>query len=186
MGFEELAAEIERNAEAESKKIINTAQKNAEKIVEAAQKSAEESIKKAKAEIAAVVKQENAERATSARLSAKKIISEAKEDAVEASLEEVWKEFKAQATRKGTYQQLLSRLIEEGIRELGTRDVVVLVRDEDRHLVAGYRLAKLPDEYSGGAIIESANGKIRVNKTLEEMFAKKKDTLRKAIYEKLF
>jgi vacuolar-type H+-ATPase subunit E/Vma4 len=63
---------------------------------------------------------------------------------------------------------------------------VVFVRDEDRPLVQGYRLAKLPSEFSGGAIIETSDGKIRVNKTLEEVFSQKKSEIRKQIYDRLF
>ncbi|MEM4554880.1 MAG: V-type ATP synthase subunit E family protein [Candidatus Anstonellaceae archaeon] len=186
MGFEELAQQIHKNAEAEGRKIIHAAEKNAEKIVEEASKNAEESLKKAKAEAAAIVKQEHAERITSAKLAAKKIISEAKDDAVEAAVEEVWKEFVAAATKKSTYPALLSKLVQEGLSELGAKEAVLYVRDEDRNLVSGYKLAKLPPEYAGGVIVESADGKVRVNKTLDEMFLRKKDWLRKQIYEKLF
>ncbi|MEM4348351.1 MAG: V-type ATP synthase subunit E [Candidatus Anstonellaceae archaeon] len=186
MGFEELAQQIQKNAEAEGRRIIHTAQKNAEKIVEAASKNADENLKKAKAEAAALVKQEHAERVTSAKLAAKKIISEAKDDAVEAAVQEVWKEFVATATKKSTYPSLLAKLVQEGLKELGTKEAVLYVRDEDRYLVSGYQLAKLPSEYAGGVIVESTDGKVRVNKTLDEIFLRKKDWLRKQIYEKLF
>ena len=74
----------------------------------------------------------------------------------------------------------------EGVRELGTASATVYVRDEDRALVTGYKLAKLPSEYSGGAILESPDGKVRVNKTLEDTFAQKKLQLKKQIYDKMF
>jgi vacuolar-type H+-ATPase subunit E/Vma4 len=35
-------------------------------------------------------------------------------------------------------------------------------------------------------IVESKDGKVRVNKTLEEVFAQKKPALRKEIYDRLF
>jgi vacuolar-type H+-ATPase subunit E/Vma4 len=186
MGFDELAGELHKNADAEGKKIIHAAQRNAAKIVETAQEKAEETVKGARKDMAAAIKQETAERITSAKLTAKKIVDEARDDAVEAALHDAWREFKTNSLKKATYPALLSRLIEEGVKELGSGEATIYVRDEDRPLVQGYRLAKLPSEYSGGVIVESANGKIRVNKTVEEIFSQKKSSLRKEIYDKLF
>lgn len=186
MGFEELISELHKQSEAEGKKIISAAEKGAEKIQEQSREKTEESLRAAKKEAAAYVKQESSERITSARLSAKKLVDEARDEAVEASLRQVWQKFRSDSLGKGTYGDLLNRLIKEGMRELGSTDATVYVRDEDRSLASGFRLGKLPAEYSGGAIIESSNGKIRVNKTLEETFAQKKGALRKQIYDKLF
>lgn len=186
MGFEELAGELHRNAEAEGKKIISAAQKNAHKAEAEAQLKAEESLRTAKKEAQSYARQEAGERLTSAKLAAKKITDEAKDDAVGGSLHQVWGAFKQNSLRKSAYPQLLQKLIAEGLRELGANEAVLYVRDEDKPLVSGYRTARLPQQYSGGAILESANGKIRVNKTLEEAFAQKKEGLRKKIYDKLF
>ena len=186
MGFEELAVELHKNAEAEGKKLIAAAEKNARKTEEDAQGKAEEMLRTAKKEALSYAKQESAERLTSAKLTAKKIVDEARDDAVEGSLHQVWNAFKSSSLKKATYPALLQKLIGDGIRELGPGDAIVYVRDEDKPLVSGYRVAKLPAQYSGGAILESANGKIRVNRTLEEAFAQKKEEMRKKIYDKLF
>ncbi len=186
MGFEELISELHKHSEAEGKKLVAEADRNASKIEGEAKEKADESLRAAKKEASAFVRQESSEKITSAKLAAKKIVDEARDDAVEASLKQVWLQFKSDSLRKATYPQLLERLVKEGIRELGTQDAVVSVRDEDRQLVSGYRASKLPSEYSGGAIVESANGRIRVNKTLEEVFSQKKGELRKQIYDKLY
>ncbi len=186
MGFDELAGELHKSADAEGRKTIHAAQRNAAKIVEAAQEKAEETVKSAKKEVAAAIKQESAEHVTSAKLSAKKIVDDARDEAVEAALQDIWKLFRSNALRKSTYPALLSALIRDGMRELGSGEATVYVRDEDRPLVSGYRLAKLPAQYCAGAIVETANGKIRVNKTLEEIFSQKKGDLKKEIYDKLF
>lgn len=186
MGFEELALELHKNAEAEGKKIVAAAEKGANKVEEEAREKAEEALREAKKEAHAYAKQESGERLTSAKLAAKKTVESAKDEAVEGSLHQVWNAFKASSLRKGTYPQLLQKLISEGMKELGTGDAVIYVRDEDRGLVPGYKLAKLPPQYSGGAIIESANGKVKVNKTLEEAFEQKRSGLVKKIYDQLF
>lgn len=186
MGFEELAGELHRNAEAEGKKLIAAAERNAKKTEEEAQAKADELLRSSKKEAQSYAKQESSERLTSAKLAAKKTVDEARDDAVEGSLHQVWSAFKSASLRKGTYPQLMQRLIADGMKELGTNEAVVYVRDEDRQLVSGYRTAKLPPQYSGGAILESANGRIRVNKTLEEVFSQQKSSLRKKIYDRLF
>jgi vacuolar-type H+-ATPase subunit E/Vma4 len=186
MGFEELISELHKQAESEAAKAMRQAESSARKIEQEASAKADEAVRGAKSEAAQFAKQESSERLTSAKLAAKKILDEARDEAVEASLRHIWFQFKADSLHKGTYPQLLDGLVKEGLAELGTTDAVVYVRDEDRALVSGYQLSRLPPEYSGGAILESPNGRIRVNKTLEEAFSQKKGELRKMIYDKLF
>ena len=95
MGFEELASELQKSAESEGRKIIHAAERNAAKAAEAAQEKADGQLRQSKKEVAAAIKQESAERATSAKLAAKKIVDEARDDAVEASLHDVWKAFRS-------------------------------------------------------------------------------------------
>lgn len=185
MGFEDLAAELHKQAEAEGRKLLHSAEKSAMETEGQAHQKADELVRAAKKEASAYAKQESAERITSAKLSAKKITDEARDEAVEACLRQVWQQFKSDSLRK-SYPQLLERLVREGISELGFRDALLYVRDEDRGMVPGYRTAKLPQGYSGGVLLESADGKVRVNKTLEEAFAQKKSALRKQIYDRLF
>jgi vacuolar-type H+-ATPase subunit E/Vma4 len=186
MGFEDLASELHKSAEAEGRKLIHAAERSSEKFEAEAKEKAEEQLRAAKKEASTYSKQEASERITSAKLSAKKIVDEAREEAVEAALRQAWSQFKSDSLKKSNYPQLLDRLMREGASELGTKDAIAYVRDEDRQLVSGFKLAKLPPEYCGGAILESPNGRVRVNKTLEEVFAQKKTALRKEIYDKLF
>jgi len=187
MGFEELVSELSRNADAEGKKHLRAAEKNSEKIVEEAHEKADTIVKAAKKEATDLSKQESSERITSAKMSAKKMLDEARDEAVEKSLVQVWQKFKSSALGKSTYPALLNRLAREGMDEIGSEERPTLyIRDEDRPLVSGFSTKKLPPEYSGGVIVESANGRVRVNKTLEELFAQRKMQLRKQAYDKLF
>ncbi len=186
MGFEELASELHKGAEAESKKIAHASESEAKKIVKKAHNDAQAMLQQAKSDAAEFVKQESSEKLTSAKLSAKKIVDEAKSDAVEVSLKQVWQAFRENALLKENYPAILSRLIESGLSELGSRQAIVYVRDQDKELVQGFSTKSLPKQYSGGAIIESEDGKVRVNKTLEEIFSGKQPELRKKAYDKLF
>ena len=186
MGFEELATELHKGAEAEGKKIIHASEKNAEKIVEDAKGKAEEMVRAAKKEAAEFAKQEASERTTSAKLAAKKMVDEARDEAVEASMEQLWQKFKSDSMKKSVYPGLVVRLVAEGTSELGTGNATVYARSEDTPYIRADEVKKLPPEYCGGVIVESKDGKVRVNKTLEEIFAQKKPQLRKEIYERLF
>lgn len=186
MGFEELANELHKSADAEGKKIVHASQKSADRTVEEAKAKADELVRAAKKEASEFSKQESSERITSAKLAAKKMVDEARDEAVEASISQMWQRFKSDSMRKGTYPTLLEKLVREGMAELGSREATVYARDEDRGYLSGYPLKKLPAEYSGGVIVESASGKVRVNKTIDELFAEKKPELRKQIYDKLF
>ena len=185
MGFEELASELHKGADAEGRKIVHAAEKNAERIVDEAREKAEGALKNAKKDASEFARQESSERITSAKLASKKIVDEARDEAVEAAISQVWQKFRSESMKKG-YPALLDRLVKEGVSELGASKATVYARDEDRQLLRGYSTKKLPAEYSGGAIVESEDGKVRVNKTLEEIFSQKKPELRKQIYDRLF
>ena len=203
MGFEELATELQKGADAEGRKITNAAEKSAAKIVDEARGKAGEIIKVAKNEATEFAKQEASEKATSAKLAAKKMVDDARDEAVEASMKQVWQKFKSDSMKKAVYPGLLERLVKEGMEELGganfhgnlpalerssnsTSQAIVYARDEDHQYLQGFQFKKLPAEYCGGVIVESPNGKVRVNRTLEEVFAQKKPALRKDIYDRLF
>ena len=186
MGFEELTSELSKGADAEGKKIIHAAEKNAAKIVEDAKERAAATLLAAKKDAVEFARQEAAEKITSSKLAAKKMVDEAREEAVEASIGQAWQKFRTDSMKKSSYHGLLETLVKEGMAELGASQAVVYARDEDRQFLQGYQFKRLPQEFSGGVIVESQNGKVRVNKTLEEIFAQKKPQLRKDIYDRLF
>jgi len=186
MGFEELTSELHKGADAEGKKIVHAAEKNAARIVEDAKAKAAETLSAAKKEAAEFARQESAERITSAKLAAKKMVDEARDEAVEASISQAWGKFRSDSMKKSTYPEMLNALAKEGMAELGASQATLYVRDEDRQFLQGHQFKRLPQEYSGGVIVESQSGRVRVNKTLEEIFAQKKPALRKEIYDRLF
>ena len=147
MGFEELATELHKGADAEGKKIIHAAEKNAAKIEEDAKEKAEESLKAAKKDASEFARQEAAERITSAKLAAKKMVDEAREEAVEASISQAWNKFRSDSMKKPFYQSLLEALVKEGMAELGASQAIVYARDEDKQYLQGCQFKRLPQEY---------------------------------------
>jgi vacuolar-type H+-ATPase subunit E/Vma4 len=188
MGFEELTSELQKSADAEGKKIVRASERTAEKTIDDANEKARSLVDDARKEASALSKQETSERITSAKLAAKKMVDEARDEAVEKALESVWREFKANSLKKSAYPALFARLLKEAADELGDPRPTAYVRDEDKSLLSGsnYKSMRLSEEYCGGVILESSDGKVRVNRTLEEVFSQKKNELRKEIYQKLF
>ena len=58
----------------------------------------------------------------------------------------------------------------------------------DKSLIPALKGAKVVEDLHGfgGALLESADGKIRMDLTLETLFESRRDEIRKKIYEKLF
>jgi V/A-type H+-transporting ATPase subunit E len=186
MGLDSLKREIEREAEAEGRKILDDAERESRETVKGAEKGAKLKETDAEAEAQKLLASEKSERIVATRLEAKKIRADAKEEAIKESLGSVWKQFAALPKGK-EYPALLGRLVSDGTREIGA-GAKVYVRKEDRGLLKdmGADLAEKPIGCAGGAIIESADGKVRVDNTLEQLFEEKREEIRKEIYGRLF
>jgi V-type H+-transporting ATPase subunit E len=113
----------------------------------------------------------------------------AKEDALQAILEEARSKLKGVSGDKATYEKVLAGLIEEGLYSLMDDKVVVRVRESDVAVAekaveqaakqyeetAGKPVTIMVDktnylaaDSAGGVIVVSDNGKIDVDNTLEE------------------
>jgi vacuolar-type H+-ATPase subunit E/Vma4 len=184
MGLEDMRAEIRREAQNSAAEIEKKAQDEASETVRRAKEAASEKVKRAAEEAKAAVAEEKSESATAAILAAKKMLSEAREAAVEAALGGVWENLLAMRTSGSSYAGLLRRLAEQGCVELGTKRVRVLARAEDHKYLAGYKLEKA--ECAGGVIVETLDGSVRSDKSFEAIFSDYKDEMRKCLYEAMF
>ncbi len=180
MSLDKLKNELINEAKKEAKSITSKAEKDALKIVKEAEETAKKMIEDAKKQAKASVKAEERERIAAAKLKATRIISEAKNTAVENALKEVFNDF-VEVTRRKNYSKTLTRLINEGKKELGANSIV-FVNSKDKSKVKNARVIDI----LGGAIIASKNGRIRVNNSFESIFDSKKEELRKQIFIQLF
>ena len=187
MGLDNLVDEIMRSASGDAEQIEHETKEKCAQIMKDAELAAEQRLAKAKEDTQTAVGAEKSERIAAARLQAKKMIEGAHENAVNAVLDEIWHKTAARAKSKD-YNKMLKRLVENGAKELGRKDFVVMVNSRDRKAAKDMRfpLSEESAESEGGAVVLSADEKVRVDMTFEALFASKKDDLRKQIYTSLF
>jgi len=187
MGLDELKDEIMKKAHAQSQSMQDDANREADTIVSAAREEASAAVEKARREAQGMASDEADERVAAARLEAKKIIAEGREDAIEKAMDLVWHEVAAQKKSK-KYPQLLRSLVKSGAREIGRQDYVVKVNADDRKLLPDMKakISGAPIKCAGGAVIETSDHLVRVDNTLESIFASKKEQIRKELYREMF
>ncbi|MFH0971295.1 MAG: V-type ATP synthase subunit E [Candidatus Micrarchaeota archaeon] len=184
MGLETLKQELGRKTQSEvqrldaevrleARRIKEDAKKELQRRREAAQKEAEEFVEIEKMRIPA------------ARLKAKRILQDAKYQMVSEALGFTAQLLEKKTSNKREYEKLLEQLIGEGIRHLGTKQVVIMVRKQDIAFAKKFgKTAEL--DCAGGAIICSEDGRMRINNTFEALLEKNKEELEQHAFESMF
>jgi len=186
MAIEKLSAQIAQSAQEEAARIIHNANATGAEFLREAKSAAAKRMKSAAEEAREMVAAQRAERLAAAKLEAKKIIAHAQDEAVTGSIEHVWSELRHFRKTK-EYAKLLQSLAEHAQSELGERDSVIFVAEEDQKILSGMKnLSKKPIECSGGCIAETNDGSVRVNLTFEAIMETEQDALRKKVHENLF
>ncbi len=188
MGLNDLKKEMRRKAEREAARLISEQKEKDDALLADARKEGRRVVEEAKKEVGLMVENEKNEQIAAARLQAKKIINDAKEDVVERALGQAFEELKKLRNER-EYRALLASLIKEGTHEIG-KDAVVYVKKNDAKLARGLGLGvKLVDKHidcAGGALIESRDGRVRMDNTFEARFEEMKESLRKEVFTRIF
>ncbi|MEW6329667.1 MAG: V-type ATP synthase subunit E family protein, partial [Candidatus Micrarchaeota archaeon] len=160
MGLNDLKKEMRKKAEKEAARLISEQKEKDSALLADARREGRRVVEEARNEVGLMVENERNEQIAAARLQAKKIINDAKEDVVERALEQAFEELKKLRDEKD-YRGLLERLIKEGTREIG-KDAVVYMNRNDVRLARGMgvKLADRHIECAGGALIESRDGRV--------------------------
>jgi V/A-type H+-transporting ATPase subunit E len=186
MGIEKLRGSLLSEANDEAARIINEAKNQAAHLLEEERKGQEEIGARAETEVEQMIAEERNERLAWARLEAKRIMAESEEDAIKGVMEEL---IEALSSMHGSaeYKEFMKSAISKASEELGG-NVVVRVTKGEKSLVPKGKGMKVEDDLDalGGAIVETADGRIRINLTLETLLDTRRDDLRKQIYQKLF
>jgi len=186
MGIERLKGSLLSEANEDAGKIIEAAEAHVKRMVEEERSRRAASMKEADSEISKLLEEQRNERIAWARLESKRVLAEAREDAIKGVIEDVFDSL-GKARKTPEYKKFLARSIPQAAAELGG-SVTVRVCKGDKALVPAVKGAKIVEDLEGlgGAIVESADGKIRMNMTIETLFESQRDEIRKRIYEKLF
>lgn len=186
MGIERLKGSLLSEAKEDAGKIIQAAEAHVARMVEEERSRKEASKKEADKDIERLLEEQRNERIAWARLESKRVLAEAREDAIKGVIGDVFDSL-AKARKTPEYKKFLARSIPQAAAELGAGPTVRVCKG-DRALVPEIKGAKVVEDLEGlgGAIVESADGKIRIDLTIETMFETSRDEIRKRIHERLF
>jgi len=182
MGLEALGEEIKKKAEAEASKIRTATESEAKSILEQAKKKKEEMIKEAKVAGTRQAKGIGRMELSAASIKARRMMTDAKEEVINGAIEDVRQGF-IDFRKKDGYGRLLKKIVDDAAGELGD-GLVVYAKSEDAHFVRGYDVRAI--DCSAGVVLESADGKIRIDYTFDSHFNEKKSELRKTLYKETF
>jgi V/A-type H+/Na+-transporting ATPase subunit E len=200
---------VKNGISAISSEVVGDAQKEAETKILDAEKDAKETLQTAKREADkkyqelvghAKVKAESERRkiASVTEVEMRNRILAAKEEFVDAAFEKAVAEFKTFVETK-EYHTYLIKLIEDTAQKIGQKSLVVEVNSADaswlteerlkplsKKLHAEIKLAKSNEQFIGGCIIQTGDGKIIYNSTIDTMLEELKPTLRVEVAKILF
>jgi V/A-type H+-transporting ATPase subunit E len=186
MGIEKLKGSLLSEAGEDARKILSVSEAQAKVILDeerarraAMKKDAEKAVEK-------TLQEQKNEQMAWARLESKRIMAEAREDAIKNVLEEFF-EALGSVRKSQEYKKFLAAAVNSAVGELGS-GAIVHVAKGDKALFGAPKASKVAEDLEGlgGAMVESDDGKIRVDMTLETLFESTRDQVRKKIFDNLF
>lgn len=186
MGIEKLKGSLLSEATDESRKIVEAAETHVKGMLEEERSRKAAMRKEAEKEVSRLLEEQRNERIAWARLESKRIIAEAKEDAIRDVLEDFFGSLK-DVRKSPEYKRFLQKAVAEAAKELGGKVRIRILKGE-RALLPAIKDAAVSEDLEslGGAIVETADERIRIDLTLETLFESRRDGIRKSIYDKLF
>ena len=187
MGIERLKDTLLKEAEQEAEVLTAEAHLQAKKLLEKEMERAATAKKQIQEEIEKALEAYKQERLAWAQLEAQRIIAEAKEDAIKAAIESTYDELKNNRD-KAAYKAYLNAAVQQAKKELGLPLIVHIGKDDRTALKTMDRIEVMDDWENelGGIWIETPDGKLRFNATMQARMESYHEELRKNIYEKLF
>ena len=186
MGLEQLSKQLLMDAKKEANTVISAAEKEKEKIISDAEEKKRQLLSEAKRKAKEMAQRQKSELLSGASIRAKQIVDAEKNAVVEKALQAVFAEISLVRETK-QYDKLLRTLAEEGQKELG-KESIIIVNEKD-HGVAKKLFPHLSKEtapITGGAIVSTKDGKIRVDNSFEAIFEQNKDWLKREVFEEMF
>ena len=187
MHIEKIANSLLSDAKKEADEIVAIAESHVEKMLAEERAKKHALLKNAGQETNSLIEEQKRERIPWARLEAKRIISEAREDVIKRSLDEFFTVIETILDQQ-EYTNFIKTNIKEAISELkNNKDLVIHCSKNEKKNFDAFNLPVIEDLKSiGGAIVETADGRVRIDLTMETLFEIKLEGLRKIIYERLF
>lgn len=187
MGIEKITSSLLKDAEEEAAGIVKAAESHVRKMKEDERAKITGLKKKAENEVEKILEEQRNERLAWARLEAKRLVSEAREDAINNAIEELYDSLK-ELKKSKEYKSFMSKEVAAAMKEFSGKAVVHVAKSDKKLLPKMPKGCKVVTDLDalGGAVIESQDGKMKVDLTMETLFELKRDMLRKMISEELF
>lgn len=183
MGLNELRQEINKQASAETRKIRHDAEAEAGKILGEAREQAKALLAKEAEKTKAEVAQKEVG-VYAARLTAKKIVADARNAVLDEALKEVKREL-AKIAESRDYPKLFEQLAEEGKRIIG-KDCVLHVNKRDAQLAKKYGDVAATLDSIGGVVVTSHDGRLRIDNSFEALLEEHANELKQLAFEQFF
>ena len=186
MGIEKLKGSLISEAQEDAQKLIGAAETQARKMEEDEQARRQSMKKDAEADVERMLNEQRNERLAWARLESKRVLSEAREDAIKEALGSFIDALK-DARKAPEYKRFMAKAVAEAASELGSGSIIHIAKG-DKSVIGTVKSAKVVEDLDGlgGAMVESNDGRMRIDLTLETLFDSRKDDIRKMVYDKLF
>jgi len=188
MGIESLTSSLISEAEKEAKEIVESAEWHVKEMLSDEKAKGSKLLKEAESDAVKRITDLRRERVAWAQLEKKRIMAEAREDAIKTSLDEVYKAL-SKVKKTAKYRAFMKSAVAAAIKNLeGGRLVVHVLKSDKKFLPKTNSRTKVVTDLDavGGVIVETADGRMRVNYTLEAVFESESESLRKKISERLF
>lgn len=185
MGIEGLSSSILAGAKHEADQVLVTAEKEAANLLQAERARRLLLLKNVEEEANKLLAEKRGERLAWARLERKRILADAKERAINASLDEVMDQLEPFRKSK-EYKDFVKSSSDQAISELGPKSVIHVLKGE-KSLVGKTTVKVVEDlEGLGGVLVESQGKEVCINSTVEALLELKREALRKHIAKELF
>ncbi len=186
MGIEKLKFSLLAEGKQEAETIVHDAEQHAKEMKgEEDEKHASRLVELTR-EIEKTLQERRNEKIAWARLEAKRVTAEAKEDAIKNSLEEFFATLE-KMRKSNEYKKFMKNASERSGNELEGQIVLHVVKGE-KTLIPKLKNVQVVEDLEGlgGVLAESADGKRRLNLTIETLFEANRDEIRRKMYDKLF
>ncbi|MBI5553198.1 MAG: hypothetical protein HY917_00490 [Candidatus Diapherotrites archaeon] len=184
MALENLGMELLEEARAQAKEKRLSASRQSEDLLKRAgaeEKSLRES---ARLQAERMIEAERAERTSGFLLKAQRMVSEARHESIEEGMKGLFEAFVKAFVSSKSYPGFLDRMVQEGLTSVGA-DAVVYVNARDKKLLKVKASFKEKD-LSGGVIVASRDGRVRMDGSLESVFLEQKEEARRLVAQSLF
>lgn len=186
MGIEKLTSSLLVDARNEAGEIIKAAEWHVEKMLSEEKAKRAILLKNAEEEAQHLIAEYEKERVAWSRLEAKRIISEAKEDAVRDFLDAFFDMLPA-LKKSAAYKDFVKSCLKKAGEELGSNVLIHCVKGE-KSLISSVSSGKVVEDLKsiGGVVVETSDGKSRIDMRFESLFDSKREDLRKYFYQLIF